>query len=142
MAADHFTRQTTITTSTMAPIPPSPKAGDTVRVIGGTDKHQSATIIATVMQVDKVGADSVYEPFVHYTPYDTLQELTQSSSFMSEAADSPEKCAEYCTITPECRFFLFDGRLLEAENTCRLLRSQGTQRPSVHYPDLRQVTLP
>jgi hypothetical protein len=49
MAADLFTRHTGITT--MAPRPPSPKPGDTVRVIGGTYKHQSATIVATVSPV-------------------------------------------------------------------------------------------
>ena len=49
-----------------------------------------------------------------------------SSYFMSEAAESPEKCAEYCAIRDGCLYFSYDARRKEAEHTCYLQVNNGT----------------
>ena len=45
---------------------------------------------------------------------------------MSEAAESPAKCAEYCAIQDGCLYFSYDGRRKEAEHTCYLQVNNGT----------------
>ena len=39
-----------------------------------------------------------------------LQVLRPSSSFMSEDAESVEKCAEYCQFSQDCRYVSYDGK--------------------------------
>lgn len=89
------------------------------------------------MKYDTPGADSVYEYFVTYdvSPGAPLSVIHPSSSFMSEAAESAEKCAEYCTIRDGCHYFSYDARLKESENTCYLLGTNATKRQVCCNPD-------
>ena len=79
------------------------------------------------MKVDSPGLDSIYEPFELYIDAKSLHKLRPSSSFMGEAAESLEKCAEYCTISDKCRYFSYDARRKESEHTCILLENNGTK---------------
>jgi PAN domain len=77
------------------------------------------------LEINRPGIDSVYFPFTKY-PDDALPPialLLPSSEFMSEAAESAEKCAEYCSITSGCRHFMYDARYPNAEHECHLLAS-------------------
>jgi hypothetical protein len=79
------------------------------------------------MKVDVPGADAVYEPFLQYFEADEIAKLRPSSSFLSEAAESPEKCAEVCAISEGCLFFSYDARRKESEHSCSLLADNGTR---------------
>ena len=75
-----------------------------------------------------------------------LLELTPSSPFLSEAAESVEKCAEVCTISADCSFFSYDARVTESEHRCYLRRTNGTSShfsccEDGHYAD-NEKTLP
>lgn len=78
------------------------------------------------MQTDVAGIDAEYEEFITYFEAERLFILEPSSSFMSEASESPEKCAEYCAVQDECKYFSFDARMTQAEHSCHLLGDQGT----------------
>jgi len=95
------------------------------------------------MEVDTPGIDSFMEPFVEYNNAERLISLRPTSSFMAEAADSPEKCAEYCSITARCKYFSYDARRMESENTCNLLRNNGKREYTCcredHYADDEQT---
>ena len=77
------------------------------------------------------GIDSTYEPFVQYVGANPLREIKPSSSFMSEAAVSPELCAEYCAISSDCRYFSYDARWKESEHRCYLLTNNGTESEEI-----------
>ena len=78
------------------------------------------------MKVDVPGADAIYEEFAQYfEPAETIAALRPSSPFLSEASESPEKCAEVCAISEDCRFFSYDARRKQAEHTCYLLADDG-----------------
>ena len=77
------------------------------------------------------GSDSVYEPFMKYIDAKHLETLKASSEFLSEAAESPEKCAGVCDIVDECNFFECDARLPNAEHMCHLLENNGTHTERV-----------
>jgi hypothetical protein len=79
------------------------------------------------MKVDTPGVDSVFEPFVQYFEADPIATLRPSSSFLAEAAESAEKCAEFCAISEGCRFFSYDARFKESEHICYLLADNGTR---------------
>ena len=83
------------------------------------------------MQVHKPGIDTIYEPFVEYIRASQLMELRQSSTFMAEAAESVEYCAEYCSNTMGCNYFSYDARHKEAEHHCYLRTDNGTYADSV-----------
>ena len=82
------------------------------------------------------GIDSVYEPFLHYERGTELDVITPSSDFMSEAAESAEKCAEYCSINDECRFFGYDARIVNAEHLCYHFSDTATDGIQVCCSDL------
>lgn len=91
------------------------------------------------MHLDSPGADVTYFDFIQYKFPDTIDVLFPSSPFMAEAAESVEKCAEYCSISSECRYFQFDARLPNSEKSCHLL-SYGGETEKVcctkdHYAD-------
>jgi hypothetical protein len=50
---------------------------------------------------------------------------------MAEAAESPQKCAEYCAIRDGCSFFSYDARWKESEHTCALLMNNGTMQTKI-----------
>lgn len=50
------------------------------------------------------GIDATFNPFIRYPEALVLQVLTPTSLFMSEAAESVEKCAEYCFVDDGKRF--------------------------------------
>jgi hypothetical protein len=92
------------------------------------------------MQISAPGVDAAYEPFISYIDATPHQVLTSSANFMSEAAESVEKCAEYCSIDDGCRFFSYDARLPNAEHKCHLLANKGARSEYVccdedHYAD-------
>ena len=96
------------------------------------------------MQFDKVGADAVYLPFIHYFQAATISTLRPSSDFMAEAAESPEHCAEYCQLLSGCKYFTYDARYGEAEHSCYLAVSPGLRPDFVcceptSYADLEQT---
>jgi hypothetical protein len=72
------------------------------------------------------GADSVYQPFVEYYDAQVLAVLQPSSGFMSEASESAEKCAEYCSIRDGCKYFSYDSRIKNTESSCFHLATTGT----------------
>jgi len=78
------------------------------------------------MQMDQPGIDATYFPFFEFQEADRSSILKPSSSFMGEAAESVEKCAEYCAISSECKYFQYDARLPNAEHECHLLLNNGT----------------
>ena len=79
------------------------------------------------LEVDTPGIDSFKESFWEYADADTLVSIKPSSSFMAEAAESPEKCAEYCAIREGCNYFSYDARWKESEHKCNLLKNYGTR---------------
>ncbi|CAB9530525.1 expressed unknown protein [Seminavis robusta] len=78
------------------------------------------------MKVKHPGDDATYYPFVEFPDGAVQSEVRPSSPFMAEAAESPEKCAEYCAISKECNFFGFDGRFKNAELLCYLFETMGS----------------
>ena len=92
------------------------------------------------MEVKYPGIDSSYLPFIEFPVATPFQVIRPSSSFMSEAAESVKKCAEYCSISTECKYFSYDARLPNAEHVCMLLEDNGTGPFEVccdadHYAD-------
>ena len=83
------------------------------------------------LEVFVPGVDSIFEPFVQYFGAGQLKEIRPSSSFMSEAAESPEMCAEYCAIDNRCRYFSYDARWKESEHRCYLLENKGTRSEEI-----------
>ena len=99
------------------------------------------------MTQDQIGDDTVYEPFVEYVHTIQSEYITSTSSFMAEAAESAEKCAEYCDVSIECRYFTFDTRVNNAGNTCILIHDKYADpatrccTEANHYAD-KERTLP
>jgi hypothetical protein len=92
------------------------------------------------MQVKTPGVDATYQPFIQYIDATMSETLRPSSLFMAEAAESAKKCAQYCEISGECKFFSYDGRKENAEHVCYLLETNGTRAEEVcchenHYAD-------
>ena len=73
------------------------------------------------MEVRRPGVDARYLPFTTFHNADSLSIVTPQSDFMSEAAESAEKCAEYCSIANECNYFSYDARKENAEHQCFLV---------------------
>jgi len=72
------------------------------------------------------GIDSTYIPFASYFQVrEHVDVLKPNSIFMSEASESPQKCAEYCAITDQCNYFTYDGRYNQ-EHWCWLHVDNGT----------------
>jgi hypothetical protein len=114
--------------------------GATVQVNG------DSSIIGCDMKIDTPGIDSTYDPFFNYLDATTIQVVTESSAFMSEAAESVEKCAEYCTLDDDCNFFTYDHRLPNADHRCLMFENNGTIYEFVcciadHYAD-EEGTIP
>ena len=78
------------------------------------------------MRVKTPGIDAVYEPFKLYIEASPLLKLRPRSGFMGEAAESVQKCAEYCAISDGCNYFSYDARWKESEHKCILLLNNGT----------------
>ena len=99
------------------------------------------------MRLSTPGIDSVYFPFTKYPDESPPMAFIQpSSTFMSEAAESVEKCAEYCAISSDCRYFMYDARYPNAEHSCVLYKTlAGPAEPKCcdqdDYADLSR-TLP
>ena len=68
--------------------------------------------------MDKAGIDAHFAPFQFFSNAEPLNLLQSSSTFLSEAAESPQKCAEYCEILSDCNYFTHDNRLGNAEPIC------------------------
>jgi len=94
--------------------------------LGETFTTSSSNITFCNMEYFLPGIDATYLPFVHFSEAPPFATLVPSSSFMAEAAESPEKCAEYCAIAKSCRYFQFDARVGKPEYECRLLSKNGT----------------
>lgn len=77
------------------------------------------------MIIDQPGIDSTYMPFIAFNDAALSKQLFPSSNFMAEAAESPEKCAEYCAISNECKYFSYDARLPNAVHDCSLYKDTG-----------------
>ena len=92
------------------------------------------------MMIDVPGVDAKYLPFIEFPQATQVRLLTPSSSFMSEASYSLDKCAEYCAVSSDCKYFSYDARLPNAEHLCLLLSDNGTGAFEVccdadHYAD-------
>ena len=92
--------------------------------------HRSVTFCN--MTLDRAGVDSTYYDFGFYEHAEALVILQESSTLMSEAAETPEKCAEYCTILSQCRYFSHDNRKSTAEPTCFFFQDEDPG-PLVSY---------
>lgn len=95
------------------------------------------------MKVYSPGIDSVYENFTQYLGVHS-NVIVPASSFLSEAAESPEKCAEICNILEDCNFFSYDNRSHNANAVCWHFTSVDTTsydccRPE-SYSDIGQTT--
>lgn len=100
----------------------------------------SAGMTFCQMDVKRPGSDSTYAPFLNYFDGSHISIIRPNSDFMSEAADSVEKCAEYCSIVSDCKYFSYDARFPQAEHVCYLRRDNGTIHRTVcceadHYAD-------
>ena len=82
------------------------------------------------LQYDLPGIDSFLEPFVNYQGASIYQTIRPDSEFLEEAAESPARCAAYCEIVTDCRYFAYDDRNPNALPTCNLLSNRGL--PTVH----------
>lgn len=80
------------------------------------------------MTVDSPGIDTYYRPFWRYDKLAWLQEITIDAPLFSEAAESVEHCAQYCTIIRECTYFQFDQNVDRSSFTCTLLRGTNQER--------------
>ncbi|KAG7339186.1 PAS domain containing protein [Nitzschia inconspicua] len=96
--------------------------GDICCSIGSTDKIQVGESgrdwSFCKLDIDRPGIDAVYENFTQYLSTETLHAISRSSPLFSEAAESATKCAEYCSILDNCRYFAYDGRLPNAFPIC------------------------
>ncbi|CAB9514122.1 Receptor-type guanylate cyclase gcy [Seminavis robusta] len=116
--------------------------GDVCCSLGPTSS--SSGLAFCNMEIDAPGIDSIYLDYVFYQSATLFKRLNPSSTFMSEAAESPEKCAEYCTISTECRYFSYDRRFPNAEHSCYLLQDSGSgpeiaRSQKDHYADEAQT---
>jgi hypothetical protein len=92
------------------------------------------------MLIPLAGVDAAHEPFINYVDATPLQVLTPSLAFMAKAAESVEKCAEYCSINDARRFFSLDTGLPNAEHARHPLEGIGSHPETVwcdrdHYAD-------
>ena len=94
--------------------------------LGESIKLQSNNLTFCNMQVYTPGCDSVFEPFWEYKDPETFLTIKSDAEFMAEAAEDPNKCAEYCTFTEECNYFSYKALWMNAEHTCNLLKTNGT----------------
>lgn len=83
------------------------------------------------LRTDSPGVDATYFDFIHFITPATMDVLFPSSSFMAKAAESAEKCAEYCTISSECPYFSYNARLPNSEHAFQDRDGEGVlfQRP-------------
>lgn len=75
----------------------------------------------------------------------TLKTVLPSSDFMAAAAESADTCTEYCSISTECNYFLYDARKENTDHICILQLNNGTGPLQVccednHYMDEAQTT--
>ncbi|KAL3910117.1 MAG: hypothetical protein SGILL_007816, partial [Bacillariaceae sp.] len=97
------------------------------------------------MEIDQPGIDAVYEDYIQYFSPETLNLIIPSSPLFSEAAESAEKCAEYCSILEECRYFAYDGRSPNAFPVCRHFNYVESEQTVCCHPEHYQdanMTLP
>jgi len=80
------------------------------------------------LHMKQPGDDSTYEPFMMYlnAAPGRIMEIRPRSPFMGEAAESVQKCAEFCSILDDCKYFSYDARWKESEHRCILLNHNGT----------------
>lgn len=83
------------------------------------------------VEVSTPGIDSTYRNFSQIIQADVVTILTQSSGFAAEASESPQKCAQYCSLYPDCLYFTYDSRYNEAQHRCYLLSNNGTHSEDV-----------
>lgn len=79
-----------------------------------------------------IGVDSEYEPFVRYEHSGIFKRIERQDDFMADGATSPAKCAEYCSLHAECRYFTFDRRRDPEFHSCELHSEQGGRK---YYDD-------
>ena len=96
------------------------------------------------MAVHYPGTDARYIEFTIFEEATILMDLRPGSEFLSEGSESPQKCAEICSILKDCRVFTYDARLPNAENKCLLFSSEGSGMFEVccekdHYADEEQT---
>lgn len=80
------------------------------------------------MKPDYPGRDSLFLPFVEYVVdpiHPAIAFLSPDSPFAAEAAESAEKCADYCNVFSECRYFSYDQRVKRAQHMCYLMPNKG-----------------
>lgn len=95
---------------------------------------------------ERPGVDSAFFPFQRWTNPTVLKIISESSTIMSEAAESAEMCAEYCHMWKECGYFSYDSRLPNSEHTCNFFTDAGEGLETVccipdHFED-EAMTLP
>jgi hypothetical protein len=121
--------------------------GDICCGFGSTTEINGQLSITTCdMKVDAPGIDAIYVPFYNYLDATILRSVQEDSSFMREAAESVEKCAEFCAIVDDCNYFTYDQRLRNAEHRCLMFLNNGTMFDyvcclDIHYAD-EERTIP
>lgn len=78
--------------------------------------------------VDSPGIDAYLRPFWRYDRLGWFQEITPDAPMFSEAAESVQKCAQYCTIIRECTYFQFDQTVDRSSFTCTLIRGTDLEK--------------
>ncbi|CAB9500762.1 activated protein kinase catalytic subunit alpha-1 [Seminavis robusta] len=101
------------------------------------------------MKVKRPGSDSTFLDFVQFEDGNSFAQIRPNSDFMAEAAESPEKCAEYCAISSECAFYSYDARWHNAAHICYHMKGANGTMPehnkvcceNEHYAD-EGLTMP
>jgi hypothetical protein len=72
-----------------------------------------------------------------------IDELVKSSAIMGQAAETPQMCAEYCKINPQCFYFHHDARKSRSEHACfhfsfasNLTRTDELENPDLQTPGI------
>lgn len=88
---------------------------------GSSLSLESGEVYFCELKPDKTGSDAIFKPFTMIFGPDVIDEITEDSPFMAEAAESPEKCATYCLVRDDCFQFNFDRRFVQTRSTCEFM---------------------
>lgn len=90
------------------------------------------------------GAGSLFLDFQSFEEASSILDVTPSSEFMGQAAESVALCAEYCQRDRQCVYFQYDNRISRVEPQCRFLVGYKSIASNCcnrdHYADEEKTT--
>lgn len=80
-----------------------------------------------IRDMSLIGSDSALRHYERFADEEIVpfKEMKKSLVFLAQAAESPEYCAEFCRLFPECQAFQYDARFGLSEPKCVLLYKAG-----------------